>query len=438
MRPKEEDYNNMIEELFPDTGMVRSVTIQVTDACNLRCSYCYQIAKKNHVIDFETAPSYIQQVLEGKNPYINFENTSGFILDFIGGEPTLAIDLIEKIIDWTISYMIEVQHPWITRFRVSICSNGTTYESDPRVKALLRKYAPLVSLTFSIDGNKQLHDSCRLFPDGKGSYDLAAAAAVDYAKTFNYGIMPATKMTLAPSNVHYFFDAHVNLIEELGYRQIFCNCCYEEGWETKHATILYHEMNKLTDWLFEHELANDVYISIYDTYVGAVASEDRNWCGGNGEMIAVDWKGDIYPCIRYMESSLGDDQPPIIIGTVKGGIAATPEQCDQINCLQCVTRTSQSPQKCLDCPISQSCAWCSGYNYQIFGTVNKRSTFTCEMHQARVLANLYFWCKFKIRYPDDIEQGILEWNIPDDWALKIVGQEECDMLKALLAEALKV
>jgi radical SAM protein with 4Fe4S-binding SPASM domain len=37
-------------------------------------------------------------------------------------------------------------------------------------------------------------------------------------------------------------------------------------------------------------------------------------------MIAVDYKGDIYPCIRYMESSLGNSAPPIIIGNVYDGI----------------------------------------------------------------------------------------------------------------------
>jgi hypothetical protein len=37
-------------------------------------------------------------------------------------------------------------------------------------------------------------------------------------------------------------------------------------------------------------------------------------------MIAVDYKGDIYPCIRYMESSLGNDVPPILVGNVYNGM----------------------------------------------------------------------------------------------------------------------
>jgi sulfatase maturation enzyme AslB (radical SAM superfamily) len=32
-----------------------TVTFQVTDACNLACTYCYQINKGNHRMSFETA-----------------------------------------------------------------------------------------------------------------------------------------------------------------------------------------------------------------------------------------------------------------------------------------------------------------------------------------------------------------------------------------------
>jgi hypothetical protein len=33
--------------------------------------------------------------------------------------------------------------------------------------------------------------------------------------------------------------------------------------------------------------------------------DNNNWCGGvNGAMLAIDPNGDMYSCIRYMESSL--------------------------------------------------------------------------------------------------------------------------------------
>jgi radical SAM protein with 4Fe4S-binding SPASM domain len=80
-------------------------------------------------------------------------------------------------------------------------------------------------------------------------------------------------------------------------------------------------------------------------------------------MIAVDWKGDIYPCLRYMESSLGTEVPPLIIGNVYDGIMT--KQCEQdcVHCLRSITRRSQSTDECFYCPIAEGCSWCSAFNY---------------------------------------------------------------------------
>jgi len=115
-------------------------------------------------------------------------------------------------------------------------SNGTLY-FDPKVQKFLDKYKGHISYNVSIDGNKTLHDACRIFPDGTGSYDKAIAAVrhyVDVRKEFM-----GSKMTLAPNNIQYLFEAIKGLIDEK-YDEIYLNCVFEKGWENNHATILYH------------------------------------------------------------------------------------------------------------------------------------------------------------------------------------------------------
>ncbi|MDE7136489.1 MAG: radical SAM protein, partial [Muribaculaceae bacterium] len=58
-------------------------------------------------------------------------------------------------------------------------------------------------------------------------------------------------------------------------------------------------------------------------------------------------------------------------------------------------RTTQSPQKCIDCEVASGCAWCQGENYDAADTdtVYQRSTAICKMHKARVRANNYYWNK---------------------------------------------
>lgn len=77
-----------------------SVTFQVTDACNLACSYCYQINKNHHVMPFEIAKQFIDMLLNNDSNMRHMydtERSKGVIIEFIGGEPFLEIDLIEKI-----------------------------------------------------------------------------------------------------------------------------------------------------------------------------------------------------------------------------------------------------------------------------------------------------------------------------------------------------
>jgi radical SAM protein with 4Fe4S-binding SPASM domain len=155
---------------------------------------------------------------------------------------------------------------------------------------------------------------------------------------------------------------------------------------------------------------------------------NHNWCGGTGSMLALDYKGNFYPCLRYMETSLGTDQPPLIIGNVWDGIASKQCEKDCLDCLKTITRRSQSTDECFNCPIGAGCAWCSGYNYQVFGTPNKRATYICIMHKARALANVYYWNKW---YKKTGQNKLFVNNVPDEWALEIIDQDELNMLKEL-------
>lgn len=158
-------------------------------------------------------------------------------------------------------------------------------------------------------------------------------------------------------------------------------------------------------------------------------NDDTNWCGGNGKMIAVDWKGDIYPCVRYMESSLGTDAPPIIVGNVYEGINTTECQHDCIRCLKNINRVNQSTEECINCSIAEGCAYCQAYNYQDSGgDLYHRATYICVMHQARALANSYYWNKY---FNLNNENKRMKIWLEKEKALKIIPEEEWNMLKAL-------
>ena len=280
----------------------------------------------------------------------------------------------------------------------------------------------------TVDGNKELHDSCRVFPDGRPSYDLAISAAKDWV---NKGGYMGSKVTIAPANVMHVYDAITHMID-LGYNEINANCVYEEGWQMVHATVLYDQLKKLADYILEHNLdmENDYYISLFEENFFHPKQPDdlENWCGGNGVMLAVDPDGIIYPCLRYMESSLAGQQEPYSIGDVNTGIC----QCEchkcRVECLKKIDRRTQSTDECFYCPIGEGCSWCTAYNYQVFGTPDARATYICDMHKARALGNIYFWNKY---YKKNGIEKHMENHVPEKWALDIITQAEWNMLNSL-------
>ena len=424
-------YNTFFDLNDNSTKKIKTVTFQVTEDCNLCCTYCYQINKAKNTMSLETAKKFIDLLINDsykEHTYFSMTKTLGVVCEFIGGEPLLEIELIDKITDYFRNRLIELKHPWAPFFRVSMISNGVLYY-DEKVQAYLEKNKRIISFGISLDGCKELHDACRIFSSGLGSYDLASSAAIHYMK--NYDPSMSTKMTFAPENIEYTYDAIVNLVN-LGYKTIQCNPIYEDKWDSEHPKIYYKQLKKIADYMLENKLYEYLFVRVFDNHSGFsndVKNYNQNYCGSTGHMLACDYKGDIYPCIRFMKSSLGTSVEPFKIGDVDHGINITPPDQERVNLLNSITITSQSDDECINCPIATTCGWCTALNYQTFGTPNKRLKSICGMHKARALANVYYWNKVYKKGNYDNEP--FPMNIPKEWALEIIDEEEYNMLLSL-------
>lgn len=374
--------------------LTKTITFIVTEDCSLRCSYCYQCDKNfNAKMDFETAKKAIDTILDDDklNGYMSSKESPCLVLEFIGGEPLLEVKLMDRIIEYFRYKAIEMDHPWGTHHMISFTSNGTHYFHKDTQK-FLQKYKDRLSFTITIDGNKELHDACRVFPDGSGSYDIVERAIKDAIE--KYGLK-TSKITLAPENIKYLSTAVIHLLN-LGLTELNANCVYENVWVPERDTkVFYDELIKLADYIIDNDIYKYAYCSIFDETIGQPMdeSENTNWCGGNGQMLAIGTDGRFFPCLRFMKYSLANkERPELEIGDVNRGIDTT-ETNPLLHQLHNITRKSQSTEECFNCNVASGCAWCSGYNYDQFGTLNKRATYICWMHKTRVLANYYYWNK---------------------------------------------
>jgi sulfatase maturation enzyme AslB (radical SAM superfamily) len=111
-------------------------------------------------MSFDVAKTIIDNLLSNDDVY-NTSHVNAIVLEFIGGEPFLEVILIQKIVDYFINKCTELNHRFLKYFMISISSNGLLYFSE-EVQSFIKKYNTNLSLSISIDGNKELHDACRL------------------------------------------------------------------------------------------------------------------------------------------------------------------------------------------------------------------------------------------------------------------------------------
>lgn len=406
--------------------LTRNITFQVTDDCCCACTYCYQGHKGHRMMTKDVARRGVDLLFDmydkNEGTFINHK-TKAIILDFIGGEPLMNIDIIDYVCTYFVEKCVEKNHPWLYTWRASIISNGALY-FDPKVQAFLKKFRGFVSFGITLDGPKEIHDACRVYHDGRGNFDDAYAAM----KHFNshYYKELGTKVTIAPENLHNL-NKIVQFFVNEGMEEINANTVFEAEWTEEQAQEFYQELKKMADYLLS--LDDEVYVSLFRDELFKPLPEENNlnYCGGNMAMLAFDPDGVAYPCLRFMESSLGNDVPPIVVGSVDG-IFDTEEHKHTADCLSCITRRSQSTDECWNCPIGSGCAWCTAWNYQLYGTPDKRCTRICSMHKARSLANVYYWNKY---YRKNNMDKHFEMHLPKEEALKFITEEEYNMLLKL-------
>ena len=403
-------------------------------ANNILVHNCYQANKTKERMSFETGKKFIDNLLADKYDYINRYNSPAIILEFIGGEPLLEVVLIRKLYEYFLDQCYELNHPWFSLHRLSICSNGLQY-FDPEVQDFFKNYASNISFNISIDGNKKLHDSCRIQPNGEGSYDIDIKALNHYAS--HYIPDRNSKMTLAPSNIKYLFESVKSFINQ-GMKVINLNCVFEEGWKPKHALIEYEQLKLLSNHILENDLEN-IYLSIFNERQESVGNplNDNNPCGSNGKMLSLRPNGQFYPCIRFMPTSVGKDVPDLCIGNIDKGIEERKTGSKVLAMLDDMTRRSQLTDICFECPIGNQCPGCNALSHTVFGTPNKKATFSCIMQIAQFLSNVYYWNTLLLKHPDwnlDVRKNVL----PDEWSLLVIDKDELDYLKTLECMAMIV
>lgn len=366
------------------SGTAKSITFIVTKDCQLACKYCYLVGKNVHErMPWEVARQAVDYILDHEAEMTE----ESVVWDFIGGEPFLEIDLIDRICDYLKTEMFRRGHHWFNSYRFSFSTNGINYHED-RVQRFIEKNRDHLSIGITIDGTERKHDLNRVYKgSGRGSYrDVVRNIPLWLAQFPGAG----TKVTISSADIPYIKESVLHLYG-LGIHEVNINCVFEDVWQEGDDRLFEKQLTALADAIIDGGLYEDYACSFFSEHIGKPLDcrlQNGNWCGA-GRMLAVDAEGNFYPCTRFAQYSLRSKRA-WIIGNVRDGIDR-----NKLRPFLTLDRCTQSPQKCIDCEVASGCAWCQGENYDAAATptIFQRATAICLMHKARVRANNYYWNK---------------------------------------------
>lgn len=199
----EENVSDVVEQ-SRTKAVVRKLTIEVTNGCNLRCRYCpYTInetldkGKKhgNSSIDKEIAKLAIWKYFQSyttmlgkvrrlaENDISLFLERNPLAIGFYGGEALLEYPLIRELVMYIKSLPWEKQGIPLEKLAINITTNATLLNKEIIEFCVLHK----IYLSVSFDGPPAENDKNRVFKDGRGSgkivekaLDLIKEMSVDY------------------------------------------------------------------------------------------------------------------------------------------------------------------------------------------------------------------------------------------------------------------
>lgn len=362
----------------------KTITFCVTEDCNLACTYCYLTGKNSkNRMTFEIAKQAVDYILSNREIY----SEEAVVWEFIGGEPFLEIELIDKISDYIKIRTFELNHPWFSSYIFNFSTNGLLYGTEP-VQNYIKKNKYHISIGISIDGNKVKHDLSRVRKDGSGSYDDVISNVDLWLRQFPNA---STKSTFAHNDLPFLKDSIISLWD-LGIKMVMANVVFEDVWYEGDEFIFENQLKELADYIIDKKLWADYSVRFFDHTIGfPLNSEElgKNYCG-SGSMLAIDVKGNFYPCIRFTDFSL-NNKKGLKIGDISKGL-----DFDKIRPFTALNLKVISPKECIQCEVGSGCATCTGcnYDYSDIDSIYSRNTFHCKMHKANVRATEYFWSKF--------------------------------------------
>lgn len=341
---------------------VESVTLQVTQQCNLKCNYCpysgsyYNREHSNKHMSFEMAKKAIDFYVAH-----SFDIPVAHI-GFYGGEPLIEYDLIRKIVEYC-------REKCFGKKVLYFMTTNATLLTDEIIDFLMENE---FNLSISLDGPRNYHDRNRHRIDDSGSFDTVMKNIESLYRRypekknnvqFNCVIDPTSDIKC----INDFF-MNEDMLKE--YRVLFNslsregikdkdkfvpNQDYLEQYEYELFKMLYSKSEKI-EGIDVSKVVESYYLQIKTVYAQRKMSsfiEGFSHPGGpcipGTHKLFINVKGDFYPCEKVCECSADT-----IIGNINKGF-----DLDKVEKLLNVGKLTE--EQCKECWGAKYCYICAAH-----------------------------------------------------------------------------
>ncbi|AGK53706.1 thioether cross-link-forming SCIFF peptide maturase [Bacillus sp. 1NLA3E] len=384
----EDEFKNLSIDLKKRQTHLKALCFNVAHTCNLSCEYCFASQGKYNgdraIMTFEVGKRAIDYLLENSGHHRNLD------IDFFGGEPLMAWNVVKQIVAYARSKETEYKKT----FRFTFTTNGMLLNDE--VTEFLNK--EMYNVVLSLDGRKEVHDRLRKTVNGKGSYDHIVPKFQEFVEKRGdkeYYV----RGTYTHNNVDFTNDIfHIADLgfDKLSMEPVICDPREPYALTEKDLPEIYNQYEILANEMIKREENGNgftFYHYMLDLSEGPCIQKRLNGCGSGTEYLAVTPWGELFPCHQFV----GDQE--YSMGNIWDGITKPETQCQfkENNCY--------SKPECQDCWAKLYCSGgCPANALHATGSLNGTYDFSCDIFRKRIECSMMVKVAESIRAMEKEEQ----------------------------------
>lgn len=347
-----------VNSALPAIRTVTAIDLDLTEACNLACIYCFKWQKKAVHMDEALAKAALDWLLASSG---NFQGE--LKVNLMGGEPLLRFELIQKIVPYGKSRARQLGKS----LHFGCTTNCSMLTDD--IMSFWRRFG--MGFHCSIDGIPEVQNANRPLLSGGPS---ASQVEKNVPKILAYRPEVMARATVTPVSVRCLFES-AKYFEWLGFRsmtfRMATNCEWKpadfEALRSEYQRVgeLYLDRIASTRPLFIEEFVNALRV------LHSTEMPSRHPCGAGRGVALIDPRGDIWPCHRF--------GPHLCGGQFRLGKIGEPfnNRLRDVFLKYCSFEDGQA--ECRGCRAVAACrVWCYVECIDSTGTLYKPSSKYCE------------------------------------------------------------